>query len=82
MPRRRGKRNRERRSKRIERSEWWYRGRAVVVVEVTSKGPLVVTRVDRNRVDAASREAAAFWLNQILTRLTHDDCYAMLWGTP
>lgn len=77
-----GKRNRERKSKRIlTRWEWHHKGRAVVVVEMTSQGvPLITVTVPKWRVDEASREAAAWWLNQLQPRLTHDEAFEILWG--
>lgn len=79
-----GKRNRERQSKRIvTRWEWHHKGRAVVVVEMTSQGqPLITVTVPFWRVDGASRESAAWWLNQLLPRLDHESCYQRLWGKP
>lgn len=64
----------------VARHEWVHRGRAVVVVEVTSKGPVVTVRPGSTPVDAAAKESAAWWLAQLLTRLTHDEAYATLWG--
>lgn len=78
---RRNHRNRERKDKRILiRAEWWHKGRAVVVVEVTRVGPVITVRVPFWRVGEAEREAAAFWLREYLPRLSHDERYAMLWA--
>ena len=65
------------------RSEWCYRGRPVVVVVVYDDGPPDVTcRVGRDRVDGPAREKAAYWLGVYLPRLTHDELYELLWGSP
>lgn len=61
-------------------AQWWYRGRAVVVVEFREAGsPDVTVRVGPDRVDAVSREKAAHWLREYLPRLSHDEAYARLW---
>lgn len=66
---------------RLPRFEWWFRGRAVVVVQFVRKGsPEVTVKVGRDRVDAASREKAADWLKEYYPRLSHDERYAVLWG--
>jgi hypothetical protein len=65
---------------RIFLAQWWYKGRAVVVVEYRDKGtPTVTVKVGKDRVDPASREAAADWLKEHLPRLSHDARYAILW---
>lgn len=65
------------------RSQWCFRGRPVVVVAVYADGHRDVTcRVGRDRVDPAAREEAAAWLATFFPRLTHDERYAVLWGSP
>jgi hypothetical protein len=67
----------------VQRFEWRYRGRTVVVVEFRASGPPDITvAVGKSRVEPAFREAAAFWLCGILERLTHDEAYARLWHWP
>ena len=62
-------------------AQWWYRGRAVVVVEFPRKGePSVTVLVGRDRIHPTAREEAAHWLGEYLPRLTHDERYALLWG--
>ncbi len=79
-PDHRNKRNRNRPPRGIvSRSEWVYKGRAVIVVEVTQCGAPLITVRDASRVDPAAKEAGAWWLNQLLPRLDHESCYAMLW---
>ena len=80
-PNRDGKRNRERKSRRIlTRWEWSYKGRAVVVVEMTSRGePLITVTCPAWRVDSVAKESAAWWLNQLLPRLSNNEAYAALW---
>jgi hypothetical protein len=69
------------RNKLMQRFEWWYRGRAVVVVEYKPSGPPSVTcKVGRDRIHPTSREAAADWLKEHLPRLSHDERYAVLFG--
>jgi hypothetical protein len=58
---------------------WVYGGRTVVVVETTSKGPVVTRRGDPDRVPGPQREAAAAWLGEFFPRLTHDERFALLW---
>lgn len=79
---RRGKRNRERKTRRIVvRSEWWLCGRKVVTVEVRDRGEVWVTvRGGPRRVHPEDRERAADYLREFLPRLTHDERYAILWG--
>lgn len=68
-------------SRTLPRFEWWYRGRAVVVVEFQEKGvPAVTVKVGRDRVHPTDREKAADWLKEFFPRLTHDERYAVLWG--
>lgn len=81
MPRRHGRRNRERQERRVPlRYEWWHRGRPVVVVEVDRRGTDVTVRVPSWRVDRVARELAADWLKDHMPRLTHDERYALLWS--
>lgn len=76
-----GKRNRERKSKRIvTRWCWPNHERPVVVVEMTSQGlPVVSLTIPAWRVDDTSREAAAWWLNGILPKLSNDEAYDLIW---
>ncbi len=76
-----GKRNRERKSKRIvTRWEWPGNGRPVVVVEMTSCGePLVRMLPTRSKVSGADREAAAAWLSNLYPRWGHEAAYVVLW---
>lgn len=59
--------------------EWVFRGRTVVVVEMTSRGPVVTRRGDPGRVPPPQQEAAAAWLGEFFPRLTHDERYSLLW---
>ncbi len=80
--RRGGKRNRERKTRRVVlRAEWHYRGRAVVVVEINRRGQVdVTTRVAFWRVDRVARELAANWLADYLPKLDHESRFSILWG--
>lgn len=80
-PRKGKRRRREPRDKRtVLRAEWRYRGRPVVVVEVSRRGVRTVERlVPRYRVDEVSRELAAVWLDEYVPGLTHEERYVLLW---
>lgn len=79
--RKRGRRNRERRTpKVVAEGVWVWDGRPAVRARLTSAGRLrVVAHLDR--ADSVGREHAAHWLREhFLPRLSHEDCYQMLWG--
>lgn len=77
----RNRRNRERKSKStIFRAEWHFAGRLAVVVEITRRGEVQLTVPHPERVGCVGREIAADWLAEFLTRLSHEERYAILWG--
>lgn len=80
--RRRGKRNRERKSKRtICYAEWWFGGRKAITVEVDKRGNVwTCVHGDKCRISPSDREWAAHLLKEYLPRLTHDERYAILFG--
>jgi len=82
MGRRRGKRNRERKSRRIVfRTVWHFGGRPAVLVQIDRRGVVLwQVKGDPRRVGAVDREIAANLLGEFLPRLSHDERYALLWG--
>lgn len=64
----------------VARWEWHFAGRLALVVEQKPSGDLDITIPHPERVSPAGREAAAYWLAEMLPRLTHDERYALLWG--
>lgn len=72
------KRKREPKRKPPQFWDWHHLGKSIRV-EMTSVGPLVTKKPPRWKVSARGRGWAAEWLRTILTRLSWDECYALLW---
>lgn len=68
------------RSEALDTGRFCCRGRVCLVVEVEARGVRWEPRPGLLRLTGGEREAAADWLRGWFPRLTHDECYAMLFG--